>query len=146
MHSGFPQFLMKLHNFFCLTSDLTFKPQTVWPLYQPHKKTSNCFGNREEESGVSCTEIKRFTTDYDCNAAHVWHYGQYHTLKRKHIIFDGHFSGKYWQLCGLRKLSGGQWGRSPVRSHGKSSSVLLSAPSNSFQEMSFTWQIKLFNS
>jgi len=58
MHSNFPQFLMKLHNFLCLTSDLTFKPQTVWPLYQPLKKTENCFGNSEEESGVSCTEIK----------------------------------------------------------------------------------------
>lgn len=146
MHSGFPQFLMKLHNFLCLTSDLTFNPQTVWSLYQPLKKQRIALEIEKRNLGSVALKSRGLPQSMTVTLEHVWHYGQYQTLKRKHIIFGGHFSGKYWQLCGLRKLSGGQWGRSPVRSHGKSSSVLLSAPSNSFQEMSFTWQIKLFNS
>lgn len=76
-------------TFYGLTSDLTFKPQTMWPRCISHiKKTENCFGNREEESGVSCTEIKRLTTEYARNTAHVWPYGQYHTLKRKRVSFS----------------------------------------------------------
>lgn len=82
MHLGFPQ--LKWHDFLWL--DIW---PDLWPWCISHiKKTENCFGNREEESGVSCTEIKRLTTEYDCNAAHVWHYGQCHTLKRKRVSFS----------------------------------------------------------
>ncbi len=130
MHFGFPKILIKLHGFLGLTTDLTLQPQ---PVYQPHKKLRIAL---EIEKRIWGRLPQRMTV-------------MLHTLRsipnikeKTYSIFSGHLSGKHWQLCGSRKLSVCQWGRSIVRSHGKSSSVLLSASSNSFQEMSFTCHIK----